>query len=143
MTHCQGDTIGPAQQDLLLQLGANPKKIMIGHQNNSTDINYHLSQLEKPGFFLGFDRTGSIEDPKAEDSLIELIKRGYTDRLMISHDSIGVWLGRPFDLGPIATEWYPTYIHKKLIPKMKIYGITDAQISTILVDNPRRYFLGE
>lgn len=142
MTHCQGDTIGPAQQDLFLQLGANPKKIVIGHQNNSADIHYHLSQLEKPGFFLGFDRTGSINGPRAEESLIELIKKGYADRLMISHDSIGFWLGRPFDLGQKAAEWYPTYIHKKLIPKMKAAGITDAQVYTILVDNPRRFFTG-
>ena len=116
MTHCQGDTVGPAQQDLFLQLGANPKKIVIGHQNNSADINYHLFQLDRPGFFLGFDRTGAINGPQAEESLIELIRRGYADRLMISHDFTAFWLGRPFDLGPKAAEWYPTYIHKKLIP---------------------------
>ena len=143
ITHCQGSTVGPAQQDLLLRLGANPKKIMIGHQNNSLDVDYHLSQLEKPDFFIAFDRTGSINDPKAEDCLIELIKKGHADRLMISHDSVGVWLGRPIDLGPKAAEWYPTYIHKRLIPKMKAAGVTDAQIQTMLVDNPRRLFAGE
>ncbi len=143
ITHCQGDTVGPAQQDLFLKMGANPKRIMIGHQNNSADINYHLSQLKKPDFFIGFDRTGSIIGPQPEECVIELIKEGYADRLMISHDFIGNWLGRPFDLGPAGAEWYPTYIHKKLIPKMKAAGVTDAQIRTMLVDNPRRLFTGE
>lgn len=143
MTHCEGNTVGPAQQDLFLQLGANPRKIVIGHQNNSTDIRYHLSQLERPHFYLGFDRTSSIEDPEAEECLIDLIKKGFANRLMISHDSIGFWLGRPFDLGPKAVDWYPTYIHKKLIPKMKAAGVTEAQIQTMLVDNPRRLFVGK
>ena len=143
ITHCQGPTVGPVQQDLFVSLGANPKKIMIGHQNNSSDINYHLSQLKKPGFFLGFDRTGSIIGPAAEECLIELVKQGYADRLMVSHDSIGVWLGRPLEFGPMGAEWYPTYIHKKLVPKMKAAGITDDQIHTMLVGNPRRLFTGE
>ena len=80
---------------------------MIGHQNNCADVNYHLSQLEKPCFFLGFDRTGSILGPKAEDCLIELIKKGYADRLLLSHDSIGVWLGRPMDFGPMGRRVVP------------------------------------
>ena len=143
ITHCQGSSVGPVQQDLFLRLGADPKKIMIGHQNNSSDIGYHLSQLEKPGFFLGFDRTGSIIGPKPEECIIELAKRGYADRLMVSHDSIGVWLGRSLDFGPMGAEWYPTYIHKKLIPKMKAAGVSEAQIHTMLVENPRRLFIGE
>lgn len=142
-THCQGKTIGPVQQELFLKLGANPKKIIIGHQNNSVDINYHLSQLKTPDFFIGFDRT-SLGPVKAEDSIISLVKQGYANRLMLSHDAIFVWLGRPFSipdkLKPIYGTWHPTYIHKKLIPKMKAAGITDEQIKTILVDNPRRFF---
>jgi phosphotriesterase-related protein len=145
VTHTQGGTVGPAQQELFLSLGANPKRIMIGHQNNSIDINYHLSQLEKLDFFIGFDRT-SLRDPKAEDCIIELVKKGYANRILLSHDAIGVWLGRPF-AWPAAMKalenWYPTYIHKKLIPKMKEAGVTDEQINTMLVDNPRRLLTGE
>jgi phosphotriesterase-related protein len=142
-THTEGGTVGPKQQELLLKLGANPKKIIIGHQNNSVDIKYHLSQLEKPGFYIGFDRTGLRNVPKAEDNIIELVKMGYANRLTMSHDAIGVWLGRPFDTKSFPATWYPTYIHKTVIPKMKAAGITDEQIKTILVDNPRRFFDGE
>jgi predicted metal-dependent phosphotriesterase family hydrolase len=35
-------------------------------------------------------------------------------------------------------NWYPTYIHKKLIPKMKEAGVTDEQINTM-----RRLLTGE
>ncbi|MDR3570505.1 MAG: hypothetical protein P4L43_20975 [Syntrophobacteraceae bacterium] len=143
ITHCQGATVGPVQQELFARLGANPKKIMIGHQNNSSDINYHLSQLERPGFSLGFDRTGSIMGPAAEGCIIELVKKGYANRLMLSHDSIGVWLGRPLEFGPMGAQWHPTYIHKRFIPKMRAAGVTEDQIHTMLVDNPRRLFTGE
>jgi phosphotriesterase-related protein len=142
ITHTQGGAVGPAQQELFLSYDANPKRIMIGHQNNSIDINYHLSQLEKPDFFIGFDRT-SLRDPKAEDCIIELVKKGHANRILLAHDSIGVWLGRSFKFPERYANWYPTYIHKKLIPKMKEAGVTDEQINTMLVDNPRRLLTGE
>ena len=141
-THCEGPNVGPAQMDLFLSLGANPEKIVIGHQNNSTDLNYFLGQLERPGFYLGFDRTG-FSDPKAEDCIIELIKRGYAERIILSHDYVSTWLGRAFEwnLERLTKEfYYPTYIHKKFIPRMKAAGVTEEQIKTILVDNPRRLF---
>lgn len=150
ITHTQGPHVGPVQQSLFLSLGANPKKIMIGHQNLSDDVNYHLFQLSKPGFYIGFDRLGlgaPWGKPGAEDCIIELIKKGYVNRIMLSHDTIAAWLGRPGivpdAVKPAVENWYPTYIHKKLIPKMKAAGITDEQIKTILVDNPRRFFKGE
>jgi len=141
-THCQGGTVGLAQQDLFLSLGANPKRIIIGHQNNSIDLNYHLAQLQRPDFYIGFDRT-SLGDPKAEDCLIELIKRGYANRLTVSHDYVGTWLGRPFNMKALPATWYPTYIHKVFIPKAKAAGVTDEQLNTIFVENPRRFFTGE
>ena len=142
-THCQGGHVGPVQMDYFLSLGANPKKIIIGHQNNSTNLYYFLGQLQRPGFYLGFDRT-SLGSVKAEDAIIELIKRGYTNRIIMSHDAVISWLGRPFTWPeawkPLVGQWYPTYIHKKFIPKAKAAGVTDEQIKTIFVDNPRRLF---
>jgi phosphotriesterase-related protein len=141
MTHCEGPNVGAEQMDYFLSLGANPKKIVIGHQNNSTDLNYFLDQLDRPGFYLGFDRTG-FGDPKGEECIIELIKRGYTDRIMLSHDYVATWLGRPFKWKDerLERDYYPTYIHKRFIPKMKAAGITDAQIQMILAHNPHRLF---
>jgi len=140
-THCEGPNVGPEQMDYFLSLGATPQKIVIGHQNNSTDLNYFLDQLERPEFYLGFDRTG-FGDPKGEDCIIELVKRGHTSRIMLSHDYVATWLGRTFKWKNerLEKDYYPTYIHRKFIPKMKAAGITDEQIQTILVDNPHRLF---
>ncbi len=143
MTHTEAAAVGPVQQDLLLKLGANPQRIMIGHQNNSVEIEYALSQLERPGFFLGFDRTNPLMSTAAEDNIISLMERGYGDRIMLSHDCIFVWLGRPGHLPAQYADWYPDFLFKRLIPRMKAAGITDEQIRGVLVDNPRRFFGGE
>jgi len=141
-THCQGSTVGIKQMEYFLSLGADPKKIIIGHQNNSADLNYHLEQLKNPGFFIGFDRISLMNVPKSEENMIELIKMGYADRIVMSHDFPVTWPGRKTD--PItafkADKWSPFYIFKTLIPNMKAAGITDAQIKQIMVDNPRRLF---
>ena len=60
ITHTDAATVGPAQQDLFLKLGANPLGVMIGHQNNAEDIGYPLSELQKPGFYIAFDRTNPL-----------------------------------------------------------------------------------
>jgi phosphotriesterase-related protein len=141
-THCEGPNVGPEQMDFFLSLGANPQNIIIGHQNNSTDLDYFLGQLNRPGFYLGFDRTG-FSDPKAEDCIIELVKRGYANRIVLSHDYVATWLGRPFKwIKERDTEkyYYPTYIHKQFIPRMKAAGVTDEQIHTMMLENPRRLF---
>jgi phosphotriesterase-related protein len=142
ITHTEAATVGPVQQELFLKLGANPEKIMIGHQNNSVDIEYALSQLERPGFYLGFDRTNPLMSTVAEDNLVSLVLQGYGDRIMLSHDCIFVWLGRPGNLPAQYAGWYPDFLFKRLLPKMKGAGVTDEQIQGILVDNPRRFFSG-
>ena len=142
ITHCEGATVGPAQQNLFLRFGANPQRIMIGHQNNSADIEYALSELENPGFYLGFDRVNPLMSTAAEDNIARLVLRGYGDRIMISHDCIFVWLGRPGNLPAQYADWYPDYLFRKLIPRMKAAGVTDEQIRGLLEDNPRRFLGG-
>jgi len=143
ITHTEAATVGPAQQDLFLRFGANPERIMIGHQNNSEVIEYALSELEKPGFYLGFDRVNPLMSTAAEDNVVSLVVQGYGNRIMLSHDCIFVWLGRPGNLPPQFDEWYPDFLFKRLVPKMKAAGVTDEQIRGILVDNPRRFFGGD
>ncbi len=142
ITHTEAATVAPLQQDLFLKLGADPARIMIGHQNNSEDINYALNQLERPGFYLGFDRSNPLMSSASEDNIVELVKRGYGDRIMLSHDYIFYWLGRSGKLDPRFAAWYPDYIFKRLIPRMNAAGITEQQIQSILTDNPRRFFGG-
>ncbi|HTY62809.1 MAG TPA: phosphotriesterase-related protein [Acidobacteriota bacterium] len=143
ITHTEAATVGPDQQDLFLELGADPERIMIGHQNNSEDIEYGLRQLKRPGFYLGFDRCNPLMSAASEENIGSLVSRGYGDRIMLSHDCIFQWLGRPGNFPPQYAGWYPDYLFKKILPKMKAAGVTDEQLREIFVDNPRRFFGGE
>jgi hypothetical protein len=49
---------------------------MIGHQNNAEDIGYPLSQIQKPGFYLGFDRLDPLMSPASEDNAVSLVAQG-------------------------------------------------------------------
>jgi len=142
ITHTEGATVGPAQQDLFLKLDADTSRVMIGHQNNSEDIAYALAQLAKPGFCLGFDRVNPLMSAASEDNIISLVLRGFGDRIMLSHDCIFMWLGRPGQLPSQYADWYPDYIFRRLVPRMKSAGVTDKQMEGILVDNPRRFLGG-
>lgn len=143
ITHTEAATVGPVQQDLFLELGADPARIMIGHQNNSDDIAYALGQIERPGFYLGFDRTNPLMSAASENNIVSLIKRGFGDRIMLSHDCIFFWLGRPGALPPQFADWNAEYIFRKLVPKLKAAGISDERIGDILIGNPRRFLGGD
>ncbi|MBC7341035.1 MAG: phosphotriesterase-related protein [Clostridia bacterium] len=143
ITHTQEGTMGPEQADLLLREGADPSRIMIGHMSDNTDIRYHLDVLNQ-GVYIGFDRmglqglVGCPMDRERYACIIGLIGIGYGDKIMISHDTIAHWLGRPFALPevalPLIAEWHPTHLFKNIIPALRKAGITEEQISSLVSD---------
>jgi phosphotriesterase-related protein len=85
--------------------------------------------------------------PTAGLKLLDLIAKGYHDQLMISHDYVCTFLGRPLKLPeaalPFVANWHPTHLFRNIIPALKQGGVSDEQIKTIVEDNPRRLFEGE
>jgi phosphotriesterase-related protein len=71
-----------------------------------------------------------------EQRIIELIRelldRGYQDQILLSHD-----LGQDDELRYYGGRGY-VYLAETFIPKMREAGISDAAITAITVDNPRR-----
>jgi len=43
----------------------------------------------------------------------------------------------------LATGWSMTLIFDEVIPKLREAGMTDEQLDTMLVDNPRAWLTGE
>jgi phosphotriesterase-related protein len=149
ITHTEGPTGGVEQAEFLLKEGADPKKLMIGHVSNSKDIEYHKAILAK-GVYIAFDRIGlDIITPFDVNlkNVAELCQAGYADKIMLSHDTVNVWLGRPTVLPekfiPAFKNWHIAHVSNDFIPALKAQGVTDEQIKTMMVDNPRKLFLGE
>ena len=140
---------GVEQAELFLGEGADPKKIMIGHVSNNKDIEYHKAILAK-GVYIAFDRIG-LDIITPTDVIIknvaELCKQGYANKIMLSHDTVNVWLGRqietPEQVLKALANWRIDHVSQNVLPALKAQGVTDEQIKTMMVDNPRNLFLGK
>ena len=149
ITHTSGPTGGVEQADFFTTEGADLKKVMIGHVSNSKDIEYHKAILAK-GVYIAFDRIGlDILTPFDINvkNVADLCKAGYADKVILSHDTVNVWLGRltpvPENYLPGFANWRIDHISKDFIPALKAQGVTDDQIKTMMVDNPRNLFMGK
>mgnify|MGYP001815303977 FL=1 len=76
--------------------------------------------------------------------LTELVGRGYAGQLMLSHDFIATWLGRPLvipeEAQPLIANWYPTHLFDNVIPALTAGGVTREQVDQICRENPGRLF---
>jgi phosphotriesterase-related protein len=152
VTHTQQGTMGPEQADLLIRHGADPARIVIGHMDGNTDVAYHLRTLEK-GVYIAFDRfglqmvAGCPTDHMRETVLMGLLGMGYGDRMMLSHDTVNCWCGRPLpsapEMQPLLSTWHPTHLFENVIPLLREKGLPEERINTLLIDNPRRAFGGQ
>ncbi len=137
-----GSRQGLAAQEVLGDEGVDPRRVVLGHSGDTTDVD-HLSELADAGFVLGMDRFGINLETTFEaraDTVAEMCRRGHADRMVLSQDASCYidWLAPGvMDLLP---QWHYTHIHEEVLPYLREHGVTDEQITTMLVDNPRRYF---
>ncbi|MBQ9823134.1 MAG: phosphotriesterase [Solobacterium sp.] len=149
ISHTAAPSMGKPTAETLLAKGADPSKTMIGHMCDTPDPQLIIDCLDL-GFYVGLDRFGltmSISDEEKCRVLAELIERGYINKLLLGHDC--QVFNQVTDLIPEAMlanmpDWNLSGLFRTLIPRMKKdYGITDEQIHTLFVENPRRFFSGE
>jgi phosphotriesterase-related protein len=61
--------------------------------------------------------------------------------MVLSHDASCYWEAVPEDIVAAALpNWHYLHIHDDVIPALKADGVTDEQLNTMLVDNPRNIF---
>ena len=145
-THTEA-VLGREQIALLTSLGVPAHKIIIGHSCGTSDHEYHRSIVDS-GAYVGFDRFGleSIQSDSARiDALVKLIKSGYGAQIIMSHDCVWCWRGFHFPPERVEgsrSEEGSMTITRVIIPRLLEMGFTRAQLDSILIDNPRRYFSG-
>jgi len=134
---------GLEQQKIFLEEGVDLSRVVIGHSGDTTDIEY-LEEMIVGGSTLGMDRFG-IDTilPFADrvDTVARLCERGHAGKLVLSHDAacFNDWLPERA-LPAVLPNWHYLHIHDDVIPALKQRGVTDQQIHTMLVDNPRAIF---
>jgi len=135
---------GLVAQRVLAEEGVDLRDVIIGHSGDATDLDY-LMKIADQGSILGMDRFGmnamlALDDRVA--TIVALVKRGYLDRLALSHDCF-CW--SDFFPSEAARQGYLPehsylYVSRMVIPALLEAGITQDQVDTMLVDNPRRHF---
>ncbi len=129
--------------------GADLSKVVIGHSGDTNDLDY-IEEMLKAGVYIGLDRFGSEFIFPEEDrinNLLELLHRGWVDRLFLSHD-LPYFLDRfvtmeefdkqdPFDRIAVYT-----HIHEDVLPVLRERGVSEDEINTMFVKNPMRLFNG-
>ena len=132
---------GLEQQAIFQSEGVDLTRVVIGHCGDSDDLGY-LEDLIANGSILGMDRFG-IDGylPTAERVAVvaELCKRGYADRMVLSHDASCYLDWIPGEIPPSTMpHWHYLHISRDVLPALREAGVTEAQIDTMLVDTPKQ-----
>src|SRR6266480_4914389 len=122
--------------------GVNPGRVILGHSGDTTDCD-HLAELADAGFTLGMDRFGinlEVTFEARADTLVEMCRRGYAERMVLSQDAACYidWIDP--NVLPFLPQWHYLHIHDEVLPYAREHGVTEEQIAAMLTVNPRRLF---
>lgn len=135
---------GLVAQQVFAEEGVNLEDVIIGHSGDSTDIDY-LMRLADRGSILGMDRFGINFTATTEQrvaTIVELVKRGYLDRIALSHDCM-CWsdmFPSPEARAEVVKGHDFLHISGHVIPALLEAGITRGEVDRMFIDNPRRHF---
>jgi phosphotriesterase-related protein len=144
MTHSHaGSRRGLDQQRILREEGVDLSHVLIGHSNETADVDYCVELIEA-GSYLGFDRCGLklfVPIETQLETLVALCERGYADRIVLSHDvsCAADWWSQE-DIRAALPEWHYGYIQQTLIPDLLERGVTEDQIDRMIRQNPVDFF---
>lgn len=134
---------GLVAQRVLKESGADLTKVVIGHSGDSTDLDY-LMKVADAGSILGMDRFGLDVLLPFEDrinTVVALCEKGYADRMALAHDAACFidWFD-PEAKRQAVPKWNYRHISEDVLPALRERGVSDKDITSMLVDVPRRYF---
>ena len=137
-THAVQSTVGLDQLDVFSAEGADLSRVVIGHADSNPSLDYHLGIVER-GATVEFDFLGMAFTPlerHGEDRLVELLRellgRGHVERILLSQD-----VCHDGQLRRYGGNGY-TYLAEAFLPRLRAAGVSEEEIRTMTVDNPRR-----
>jgi len=135
--------VGLAQQEVFESEGVDLSRVVIGHSGDSEDTVY-LRKLCDRGSYIGMDRFGIdvfLEGAKRVATIAKMCELGYAEKMVLSHDASCYfgWVDPPLR-EKILPNWHFNHIPDDVIPALRQAGVTEDQIGTMTVDNPRRVF---
>ncbi|MBW8801498.1 MAG: phosphotriesterase-related protein [Streptomyces sp.] len=141
-THPGTRTAEHVKRVMVDEEGVDPTVIVLGHSGDTPDVDY-LESLAQQGFTLGMDRfginVGTTFEARA-DTLVELCRRGLADRMVLSQDAACYidWIDPAAKA--FTPQWHYLHLADDVFPYVREKGVTEEQLTTMLVDVPRRVF---
>jgi phosphotriesterase-related protein len=142
---------GTGQQDVLEACGVDLSRVLIGHCSDTSDLDY-LRGIMARGSYIGIDRFGLDRIPSTGQELLstperiaiiaELCRDGFADRIVLGHDANCVHMGI-IDRDAVddaLPNWHHLHIQEEVLPALRKAGVSQRDIDTMLVDNPRTFF---
>jgi phosphotriesterase-related protein len=146
----------PASQTAFRQIeifeeeGADLSRVQIAHTGDTDDLDYIEQVLDK-GVYIGMDRYGLelfLPIEKRNATVTALLERGYADRMFLSQDYCATLDWYPVEVeqqllaAGAAKDWSMTLVFDQVIPSLREAGMTDDQLQTMMVENPKRWLAG-
>ncbi|MBM3517783.1 MAG: hypothetical protein FJX56_07875 [Alphaproteobacteria bacterium] len=136
--------IGLEQLDLLMEEGADPAKVIIGHCFYASFDK--LEAILRRGAAIQLDNIGTgwrgLDDDYAAGLVRQAVDKGYGGQIVLTFDRFWYQMRgeRPFtELDPeVAVRMPVSFLPERFLPLMRRHGIDDAAIRRIMVDNPAR-----
>lgn len=144
-------TNGIEAMNILLEKGVSPDRIAISHIDVEDREDYVLAMLKK-GVYVEFDNFGKeyfvdlearrdgygcfVTDVQRIVFLKKLISMGYVNQILLSCDVCLKTLLRTYG------GWGYDHVLLNMVPMMKEFGITDADIETMINKNPVDFLCG-
>jgi predicted metal-dependent phosphotriesterase family hydrolase len=137
-THAVLSPVGVDQLRIFEEEGADPTRVVIGHADSYPVLDHHLAIVER-GASIEFDFLGMSFTPaerhgegRVVDLLVELLSRGHVERVLLSQD-----VCHDSQLRRYEGNGY-TYLVRSFLPRLRAAGVSEAEIATMTVANPRR-----
>lgn len=135
-THCTGGALAEEQLDLLEAAGADPARVIIGHQDLRADSDSH-ARLARRGAFVAFDTAGKEQyqsDEIRTRLVLTMFERGLGDHVLISRDVTRVSYLRASGGGGYA------HLLTDYRARLQAAGLSDREWQQLVVANPARAF---
>jgi phosphotriesterase-related protein len=137
---------GPEQMRIFTEEGVDPALVQIAHTGDTDDLDY-IERLLETGCFIGLDRYGVdiyLPTDRRQETTLALLERGYADRMFIAQDFCSTidWFPREIQdylKQNEVPDWSMTFLFERVIPELSERGMTDDQLSQMMVENPKRW----
>ncbi|HEX4645718.1 MAG TPA: twin-arginine translocation signal domain-containing protein [Verrucomicrobiae bacterium] len=141
---------GESHAVILQDEGINPARVSFDHSDGSGDMGYFLG-LVRRGYSLGMDHVHRGISPNSKPSFERraeciklLVDAGFAEKVFLSQDSEFGGSLFPEDMKEWRDRLDPPdgmlFATRELIPYLKRMGVSDHNVHTMTVENPRSFF---